>query len=128
VNAEQLAEAQRIVRIESVQNECNPTVVDDFHSGLISTCAQQGGTYIAYSPVGGSSGHRQQTRHPVLGAIGKAHGVSPYQVALAWLLAKAPHILPIPGASKVDSIKDSAAAALLTLTPEEMQQIDGLGG
>lgn len=127
VSAAQLAEAQRIVRVESVQNECNPLVTGDFRNGVVAACQKQGLTYIAYSPVGGNWGHRQQSKNKALVAIGKAHGVSPYQVALAWLLAKGPHILPIPGASKVTSIRDSAAAAQLELTAAELKQIDGLG-
>jgi aryl-alcohol dehydrogenase-like predicted oxidoreductase len=128
VCAAQLAEAQRLVRVETVQNECNPLTPDDFRNGVVAACAQQGVTYIAYSPVGGFWGHRQQAKTGVLRTIGKAHGVSPYQVALAWLLAAAPHVVPIPGASKVASIRDSAQAVSLTLTAEEMGQIDGLGG
>ena len=127
VSAAQLTEAQRIVRVESVQNECNPTVAEDFRNGVVAACAEQGVTYIAYSPVGGNWGHRQQAKNKVLLAIAKAHGVSPYQVALAWLLAKGPYVLPIPGASKIGSIRDSSAAVQLRLTPDELLRIDGLG-
>lgn len=127
VSAAQLAEAQRLVRVETVQNECNPLTQDDFRNGVVAACAQQGVTYIAYSPVGGYWGHRQQAKTGLLRAIGKAHGVSPYQVALAWLLASGPHVLPIPGASKAASIRDSAEAVSLTLTTEEMEQIGALG-
>jgi aryl-alcohol dehydrogenase-like predicted oxidoreductase len=63
----------------------------------------------------------------VLSDIGRSHGASAYQVALAWLLAKGPHVVPIPGASRVESIVDSAAAASLTLAPEEIARIDRLG-
>jgi len=126
VSAEQIAQAQRIVRIETVQNECNPLATDDFRNGVIASCARQGMTYIAYSPVGGQWGHRQQSRNRLLAAIAKAHGVSAYQVALAWLLQAAPHIVPIPGASKVSSIRDSAKAVELMLTKEEIQRIDAL--
>jgi aryl-alcohol dehydrogenase-like predicted oxidoreductase len=127
VDVAQLDEAQRIVRVESVQNECNPGSVGDFRNGVIAACAKQGVTYLPYSPVGGHYGHRQQSKQRVLVEIGKAYGASPYQVALAWLLAKGPHLIPIPGASKITSIRDSAGAAGLELTADEIKKVDALG-
>ena len=127
VSAAQIAEALEIVRVESVQNECNPLQQDDFRNGVVAACLKAGLTYIAYSPVGGHSGHRQQAKQAVLLGIAKAHGISAYQVALAWLLAKGPHILPIPGASRSASIRDSAAAAAVELTAAELKQMDALG-
>jgi diketogulonate reductase-like aldo/keto reductase len=114
------------VRVETVQNECNPFHPEDFRNGLIEACLEQGITYIAYSPMGGVAGHRKQAHHVLLSSIGRTHGVSAYQVALAWLLTKAPHILPIPGASKPGSIQDSAAAAKLVLSDADLMQIDAL--
>jgi aryl-alcohol dehydrogenase-like predicted oxidoreductase len=127
VNAAQLGQAQGIVRVETVQNRCNPTDAADVSNGLVDLCAQQGVTYIPYSPLGGGSGFRQMGRQRVLAGIAKAHGVSAYRVALAWLLAKGAHVLPIPGASRAASIADSAAAAQLTLTQDDLQRIDALG-
>ena len=127
VTAAQLRQAQEIVRVETVQNRCNPTDAGDFSSGLVASCAQQGVTYIPYSPLGGGSGYRQMGRQRLLSELGQAHGVSAYRVALAWLLAKGPNVVPIPGASQVASITDSAAAAQLTLSDEELRRIDALG-
>lgn len=127
VTLEQLNAAQRIVRIESVQNECNPTRQDDVRSGLIGACARQGVTYIAYSPVGGHFGHRQLARHPVLARLAQARGVSPQRIALAWLLGLGENVLPIPGASRAASIQDSAQAASLELTQEERRRIAAIG-
>jgi aryl-alcohol dehydrogenase-like predicted oxidoreductase len=124
VSAAQLKQAQGICRIESVQNRCGPSDRTDFANGMVALCAQQRVTYITYSPLGGGSGYRQLARNKVLQEIGRAHGVSAYRVALAWLLAKGPHILPIPGASRPASIADSAAAATLRLSAEELQRID----
>lgn len=127
VTAAQLRQAQGICRVESVQNRCNPLDAGDLTDGLLALCAEQRVTYIPYSPVGGGSGHTQMARQRVLGDIARSHGASAYQVALAWLLAKGPHVVPIPGASRVGSIVDSAAAASLTLAPEEIARIDRLG-
>ncbi len=127
VTPEQFAEAQKIVRIDSVQNACNPQARGDFANGLIASCLEQGVTYLAYSPVGGyGTGHRTLSRHVVLGSIGAEHRVSPYQVLLAWLLTMAPHIVPIPGATKPESIKDSAAAVKLQLSDAELNQIEAV--
>lgn len=123
VTLQQLAAAQKIVRIESVQNECNPRQAEDVRSGLIRACAQQQVTYIPYSPVGGHFGHRNMAKHPVLLKLGKTHGCSPYNIALAWLLGLGEHVLPIPGASKIASIRDSVQAVQVKLSPEEVRQI-----
>jgi aryl-alcohol dehydrogenase-like predicted oxidoreductase len=127
VSAAQLAEAQAICRVESVQNRCNPTDADDLRNGVLEACARQRVSYIAYSPVGGGYGHAALARKRVLVELARAYDASPYQVLLAWLLGKGAHILPIPGASKVHSIVDSAAATRLTLRPEDTTRVDALG-
>jgi len=127
VTPELLREAQGIVRVESVQNRCNTGEQKDFGNGLVALCAEQGVTFIPYSPLGGGGAYQQLARQTLLAELAKAHGVSAYQVVLAWLRGKGPHVLPIPGASQVASIRDSAAAATLTLRPEDAQRIDALG-
>lgn len=126
VSLDQLNEAQAIVRIESVQNRCNPVCKRDFASGLIQACENQEVTYLPYSPVGGHFGHVQLKDHPVLVALGEAHNTSSYNICLAWLLHKSSAILPIPGASKVKSIVSSCAAPAILLKESEIAEIDGL--
>ena len=123
----QLAEALRIVRVESVQNRCSPLDQEDFHNGLVQRCAEARIAYIPYSPMGGGAGKRQMSGNPVLKSLAREHGVSPYRIVLAWLLGKSPNILPIPGASKAASLTDSAAAARLSLKPGDAAKIDALG-
>jgi aryl-alcohol dehydrogenase-like predicted oxidoreductase len=123
VSVQQLDAAQKNVRIESVQNECNPSQNGDVRSGLIRACAGQRVTYLPYSPVGGHYGHRNLTKHPVLTKLAKAHGTSPYCIALAWLLSLGNPVLPIPGASKISSIQDSVKAIHVKLSPEDLRQI-----
>ncbi len=125
VDARQLAAAQKIVRVESVQNRCNPFDHGDLRNGVLQACAEQGVSYIAYSPFG-ASGHGRLAKHALLQHFGQAHGASPYCIALAWLLALGSHVLPIPGASRAASIQDSATAAQLQLRPEEVRQISAL--
>jgi aryl-alcohol dehydrogenase-like predicted oxidoreductase len=105
--------------LASVQNQLSPS----FRSSEdeLAHCAELGIAFLPYSPLGGIS-HAGDlgSRHAAFGQVADAHGVSPQQVALAWLLAKAPVVIPIPGASRPDSITDSAQAADLTLTPAEL--------
>jgi len=126
VDVVQIREALRIVRVESVQNRCNITDQTDLRSGLVELCAAEGMAYLPYSPVGGHYGHRSLARHKALQPIAKAHGCSPEQVMLAWLLAKGRHVLPIPGASRIASITGSADAAKLQLTAEDILRIDAI--
>ncbi len=127
VDAVQLRQAQGIVRVESVQNRCNPTDQGDLTGGLLRLCAEQRVTYIPYSPVGGGYGHSRMAGQRLLRELAGRYGVSAYQVVLAWLLGKGGHVIPIPGASKVGSIQDSAAAPKLTLRPEDARRIDAMG-
>lgn len=116
--------ARRIVPIVSVQNRCGYLDRRDFTNGVIRHCEQRGIAYLAYSPVNGSQGRGRIADDRRLGEIAARHGVSPFQVALAWLLHKSPVILPIPGASRVTSAIDSAAAMDLSLTAEDMAALD----
>jgi aryl-alcohol dehydrogenase-like predicted oxidoreductase len=91
---------------------------------VVQHCTAQGIAFLPYSPVGGGRGKAKVATDTTLVAVGKRHGVSPFQVALAWLLAKSPVMLPIPGASKVASAVDSAAAMRLALTPADLAELD----
>ncbi len=123
---EQLERAQGEARIESLQNRCNPWARADVDSGLVDRCREMGMTYIAYSPVGGESGHRACASHPVLGELSAKYGASPYQLLLAWLLKQGDHVLPIPGATRVASAQDSARAADLEVEPADLDAIGAL--
>jgi aryl-alcohol dehydrogenase-like predicted oxidoreductase len=104
----------------SVQNRYAP----DFRSAEpeLRLCAELGLAFLPWSPLGGA------TRAPdgpggEFAAVAAAHGVSPQQVALAWMLAKDPVVIPIPGSSRPETIRDSAAAADLTLTAAELARL-----
>jgi aryl-alcohol dehydrogenase-like predicted oxidoreductase len=126
VDAGELKRAQRLVRVASVQNRANVADQADIETGFVDTCGRQNVTYLAYSPVGGGYGHRQLTSLPLLKKLASEYQVSPYCVALAWLLSKDENVLPIPGASKPSSITDSAQAAALTLDRRHIAEIDRL--
>jgi aryl-alcohol dehydrogenase-like predicted oxidoreductase len=127
VNARQLDEALRLTRIAAVQNRCNVLDTRDFESGLVEHCRMLGIAYVAYSPVGGHSGHRRLDQQPTLARIATKHGTTPYVVALAWLLAQGPHIVAIPGATRVASIESSLTAARVQLDAEDLTALAALG-
>lgn len=125
-NPEQIREANDILggRLVSVQNQFSPR----FRSSLpeLELCAELGIAFLPWSPLGGIS----LARSGELGAefaafqeVADAHGVSPFRVTLAWELALAPVVLPIPGASRPQSIQDSAQAADLVLTGDEVARL-----
>jgi aryl-alcohol dehydrogenase-like predicted oxidoreductase len=127
VNARQLDEALRLTRIAAVQNRCNVLDTRDFESGLVEHCRTLGVAYVAYSPVGGHSGHLRLDQQPTLARIASKHGTTPYVVALAWLLAQGPHIVAIPGATRVASIESSLTASRLQLDAEDLAALAALG-
>ncbi|MEV1241938.1 aldo/keto reductase [Nonomuraea sp. NPDC050022] len=120
-NPEQIRLAHEILggRLASVQNEYSPK----FRSSEpeIDVCAELGVAFLPWSPLGGiSSASELGGKHTAFGTVAAARGVSPQQVCLAWELARSPVVIPIPGASRPESIVDSAAAADLVLTAEEL--------
>ncbi|PPH18362.1 MULTISPECIES: aldo/keto reductase [unclassified Rathayibacter] len=126
-NAEpdQIREAHGILgeRLVSVQNQFSPS----FRSSEpeLELCAELGLAFLPWSPLGGiSSAGELGSRYSAFAAVAEARGVTPQVVCLAWELAKAPVVLPIPGASRPESIRDSATAADLELTPEELASLD----
>ncbi len=111
--------------LASVQNELSPRYRDDLRE-IVPHCAANGIAYLPWSPFGGiSAAGGLGSAHPAFGAIADERGVSPYQVTLAWLLAQAPVVIPIPGASRPESIVNSAAAHALALTAEELARLNG---
>ena len=107
----------------SVQNQFSPA----FRGSLpeIDVCDQLGLAFLPWSPLGGLGDAKQLAdKHPAFAEVAAARGVSPQQVALAWELAQSPVVIPIPGAKRPESIRDSAAAADLELTAEELDRLD----
>ena len=107
----------------SVQNQYSPA----FRSSQaeIDVCTELGLAFLPWSPLGGLGDAKElATKHPAFATVAEAHGVSPQQVALAWELAQSPIVIPIPGAKRPSSIQDSAAAADLELTAEELAALD----
>jgi aryl-alcohol dehydrogenase-like predicted oxidoreductase len=124
VTAQHLDEALALTPIAAVQNRCNIFDRRDFDNGLVRRCAELGVSYVPYSPVGGHFGHRRIADDVTLGRVAEKHGTTPYVIALAWLLAKGEHILPIPGASKVSSITSSLGSTTIALDDADLAALD----
>jgi aryl-alcohol dehydrogenase-like predicted oxidoreductase len=110
-------------RLASVQNQFSPA----FRSSEpeLALCAELGIAFLPWSPFGGlGQAGELGNRFAPFAKVGEAHGVSPQQVCLAWLLAKAPEVIPIPGSSRPETIRDSAAAVHLTLSADELAELD----
>jgi aryl-alcohol dehydrogenase-like predicted oxidoreductase len=127
-NPDQIRQAQEVLggRLVSVQNQFSPA----FRSSLpeLRLCDQLGIAFLPWSPLGGSSraGDLGSTFAPFK-EVADAHGVSPQQVALAWELAQSPVVVPIPGSSRPETVRDSIQAADLVLTPDELARLDAAG-
>lgn len=123
VGVQEIRRAMAIAPIVSVQNRCSVFDRRDFSNGVLALCAAERIAYLAYSPVGGGRGKGRVADDPTLKAVGARHGVSPFQVALAWLLARSPVLIPIPGATRISSALDSAAAGELHLDPDDLETL-----
>jgi aryl-alcohol dehydrogenase-like predicted oxidoreductase len=121
---EQIEVACSIVDIAAVQNQLSLEYRSPIAKGEVAECERRGIAFLPWSPLGGISGAAEAAgRHGPVRAAAEAHGVSPQQVALAWLLSLSPGVVPIPGASRPESILDCVAAVELELTDDELEAI-----
>jgi aryl-alcohol dehydrogenase-like predicted oxidoreductase len=122
-NVEELARARKVVSVVSVQNRYN--VSDRASDDVLAVCARDAMVFIPWAPIARGSSDRleRDASGQRLEALAKTRGVSVLQLALAWLLAKSPAMLPIPGTSSVEHLNENVAAAQLKLTAEEMTLI-----
>jgi aryl-alcohol dehydrogenase-like predicted oxidoreductase len=121
VTADQLAEAKSIAPVAQVQNYFNITNRGD--GELVDACAEQGVAYVPFFPLGGAF---QPMQTELLGDVATRHDAGPRQIALAWLLARSPNILLIPGTSSLSHLEHNIAASGINLTEEDMAELDSL--
>jgi pyridoxine 4-dehydrogenase len=121
VDADQVAEAQRIAPIVCVQNLYNIAHRED--DDLVDSLAAQGIAYVPYFPLGGFSPLQSEE----LNAVAKRLDATPMAVALAWLLHRSPNILLIPGTSSVAHLRENVTGAGLVLPADELAVLNGIG-
>src|SRR5881409_3731102 len=123
VDPDEIARAQKIVPIVSVQNRYN--IKDRQSENVLTYCENENVGFLPWFPIGGGGGLKPENP---LNAAAKAHRVSVVQVALAWLLERSDVMLPIPGTSSLAHLEENVAAAKLKLTLDEWKAIAALAG
>jgi aryl-alcohol dehydrogenase-like predicted oxidoreductase len=123
-NPDQIRIAQDVLggRLVSVQNQYSPAYRSS--EPELRLCQQMGIAFLPWSPFGGASRAADLgSRFAAFQEIADAHGVSPQQVTLAWMLAAAPVVIPIPGSSRPETVLDSARAVELDLSDDELERL-----
>ncbi len=124
VSVGEIQEAEQLVQVETVQNRLNPFFREALETGVARYCAHRGIGFLAYSPMGGGRLNRKLPDHPTLRPIAERHGISPHAVVLAWVMAQADSVIPIPAARTVEHALDSLTAAEVRLSADELAAID----
>jgi pyridoxine 4-dehydrogenase len=119
VTQEHIERARRIVPIVSVQNRYS--FADREWDYVVEYCQSNGIAFIPWFPLGAG-----KVAGEVLSRIARAHGASPTQIALAWLLRRSPIMLPIPGTSSIEHLEQNVAAASLRLAEGEYEELSGV--
>jgi pyridoxine 4-dehydrogenase len=123
VSVSDIERARRHVSIASVQNRYN--VLDREWDTVVDYCEQHGIAFIPWFPLGaGNLGSKERAARERLEEVARKRDVSALQLALAWLLARSPMMLPIPGTSKVKHLEENVAAARITLSAEELRELE----
>ena len=115
VSEAQLRAAQQITPVVSVQNRYN--AADRKSGSMVDTCEQEQLAFLPWAPI------QQADSNPAVDEAAKRHGASPRQIVLAWLLARSPQMLPIPGSGSPEHAETNIAAASIELTPDEVTAI-----
>ncbi len=128
VNAKELEQARKVTTIASVQNRYNPAHRGPETDGVLAYCTKHRIAFLPYAPFGGTR------EAPLLGMQGriadeaKRRRMSPFRMVLAWMLAKSPVVVPIPGARRPESISDCAMAGDVELEADDVAAIEASFG
>ena len=117
VSEAELRAAQQITPVVSVQNRYN--AADRGSESMVDTCEQEQIAFLPWAPI------QQADSNPAVAEAAKRHGASPRQIVLAWLLARSPQMLPIPGTGSPGHAEANIAAASIELSPDEVTAITG---
>jgi len=126
ITVKQLEEVRSIARIASVQNRYS--IGERQEEPMMAYCAREGIAFVPYGPLGADPmkpGAPLASAECALADIGKKLGATATQVALSWLLHRAPNILPIPGTTSIAHLEENVGAAQLDLELDQLQRLDG---
>jgi aryl-alcohol dehydrogenase-like predicted oxidoreductase/histidinol phosphatase-like enzyme/predicted kinase len=124
VTVGQIEEARRITDIASVQVELSPWQDAAILGGVVEYCTTHDIRLLAYRPVGGPQRRKRVLADAVIATIAQQHGVTPFDIAIAWLRDLSPVIVPIPGPTRVETVRAIVRAYAITLTDEDRTQLD----
>ena len=124
VNVSQIEEARRITEISAVQVELSLWRDTNVLNGVVQYCIAHGLQLIAYRPLGGSRHARRVLSDPLLTDVASRHGATAHEIALAWLLAQKPWIVPIPGTTQMSHMIENIRAAAVRFTPAELGELN----
>jgi aryl-alcohol dehydrogenase-like predicted oxidoreductase/histidinol phosphatase-like enzyme len=124
VNVGQIEEARRITDIAAVQVELSAWHDDGFLSGVAQYCVALGIRLLAYRPLGGPHRHRRTLSEPVLVDLAARHGVTAFEIALAWLTDLSDAIVPLPGPTRVATATSLARVRQIHLSDEDRGRLD----
>lgn len=120
----QIAAARKIVDVVSVQNRLNPYFREAIEDSVVEYCENENITFLAYSPVGGGRLAKKLPKFPLMRSLAEKYGASVHAITLAWVRSKGKTVVPIPGARKEEHAIDSARAAGLEISADDLRQID----
>ncbi len=123
VSLAELEEALGIVEIASVQNKCNPFEAGSFKKDIVQACRAKGIAFVAHSPLGGFRKVAKVGTEDALRSVAARHGVTPHEVALAWLLSMSDNLFVTPGATRPGSVRSSARALRVRLSRGDQERL-----
>jgi aryl-alcohol dehydrogenase-like predicted oxidoreductase len=121
VGTDQLRDALSHRAIVSVQNRYN--LFDRASDDVLLECERAGIAFLPWRPLARASHHAEDARQETLDRIARRRRATPIQIAIAWLLARSPMMIPIPGTSSVAHLEENMAAARFELTPQELREL-----
>jgi aryl-alcohol dehydrogenase-like predicted oxidoreductase/histidinol phosphatase-like enzyme/predicted kinase len=124
VTVGQIEEALQITTIAAVQVELSPWRRDNVFNGVAAFCVANGIRLLAHRPLGGRQGLRRAASDPLLRELAALHDTTSHQIALAWLMSLSPHVLPLPGATRVETARSIARSRRIALTAEDRARLD----
>lgn len=124
VSVEEIERARKVVDVVSIQNKYNPWHRQPEVDGVLDYCNREGLTFLPWSPLGGCYRVKHLPSIKPIADLANQLDVSPMRLVLAWLMSKSPRILPIPGATRLESLQDSCAATELLLGEADVQMLD----